>query len=199
MAQGAKPFVSEWQADAPVSWLRSRRHLLIVASCLVVPGIILAVASTFMPWLQNVFGSHQTFNGWDLVATNVWVPGQKNVGVHWLVTQSWADEPSKTAFTALSVVTVCLVALIGLVVIAAMRNRGSSRWLTIVSWTPLLAGCALCVFALGNLDAWNGTNWRSKAGVSWLLVAGLLVVIGGVFTGLAERSKSPRPERLASS
>ena len=159
---------------------------LIVGTCLILSGVVLAIISTFMPWLQDVVGSHQIFNGWDVVATNVWRPSQPGVGIHWLLFQSWADEPAVPVLTPLAIVQLCVAAVVCLGVTIGCRARPNSVVLWIVSWVPLGAGCVISLAALEDRTAWDGVNWRSKVGVSWLLVGGAFVVGGGVCSGLAE-------------
>jgi hypothetical protein len=182
------PVAGGQRTNALASWLQSRRRLLVVAVCFVMAGVIVAVASTFMPWLQDIFRKYNTFNGWDLVATDVFSPS-RGTGVHWTVTQSWADEPARRAFTALPVVAMCVVVIVCLVLIVALRQKKATRWLTVVSWLPVVGGVLLCWFALENKDAWDGAIWQPKSGMSWLLVGGILTIIGGVFLVLAERAK----------
>ena len=93
-------------------------------------GIVVAVASTFLPWIRDTFEHRRALTGWDIVATDVWRPSRPGVGIHWVLDQSWSDAPEQLAFTGLAVAMVCGIALGILGDFAASEDAGQEAFLT---------------------------------------------------------------------
>ena len=149
-----------------------------VAIGLVALGALVAVAATFLPWLED-HATPRSISGWDLVPYGVWRPGGAiDTGPHWVFRSSWCEYPTSTVVTALPVVAVCVViaAALGLLIVAL--GRGKRRLAFWSGVATLLGGIALVLLWLRNFASFVVSCFSLGVGTWFELGAGLLVIVG---------------------
>jgi len=143
---------------------------------LVVVGVLVAIAATLLPWLED-HATPKSFSGWDLVSYGVWHPGATiDTGPHWVFRSSWCEYPTSTVVTALPFVAVSamIAAVLCLVTVALWRG-----WRRIAIWSAavtVLGGVSLVLLWLRNFASFVHNCLGLGLGTWFELGAGLLVV-----------------------
>jgi hypothetical protein len=146
---------------------------------LVVVGVLVAIAATFLPWLED-HATPKSISGWDLVSYGVLHPGAaSDTGPHWVFRSSWCEYPTSTVVTALPVVAVSVMIAAVLCLVTIALRRG---WRRIAIWSAavtVLGGVSLVMLWLRNFASFVNNCLGLGLGTWFELGAGLLVVIGG--------------------
>jgi hypothetical protein len=154
---------------------RSERGLRIAVRVALL-GVAVAIGATFLTWISNKYRSGQAYSGWDLVTSS---PDRAiSTDPQWTVSATWADRSPQLVFTALPVITVCGVAILGAVGVWIGTWR-RVRTLTVVSgWVVLFSGVVLVLLCFKNLDVWGDSIFSTDLGI-WLVLAGAVMVVAG--------------------